>query len=622
MDKMRLETENLAHKNMEAFQKLFPNCVVERAGKDGTIRKSVQYETLRQMLCDEAAEGEESYAFTWVGKKASIAEANRPTRNTLRPCPRESRNWDTTENLYIEGDNLEVLKLLQESYLEKIRMIYIDPPYNTGSDSFVYPDHYGMDDEEYRELSGAVDGDGNLLFQENNGANPRFHSNWCSMMYSRLLLARNLLSGDGVLMMSISDAEFHNLKKITDEIFGADNYCGDILWNSTKSVTNTALLSVSHTYTLVYFKDISYFVANRTEFRIAEDGEGFSNPDHDPRGPWKADPFQVGGWRPNQQYEIINPKTGVVYRPNPGCSWKNDYDKFRQLLAQDRIVFGKTGDGGPQRKRFLGEAKERGKVVKTWWDDVETTANGTQMLKKLFDGISPFNNPKPVGLLYKLLQLGMGRDGICLDFFSGSATTAHAVMKLNAEDGGQRKFIMVQIPEACPANSAACQAGYQTICDIGKERIRRSGELIGREHPDAVFDDGFRVFRVSDSNRKDVYFSADAYEQSFLARLESNIKEDRTALDLLFGCVLEWGLLLSLPHTSEEMEGFTIHTYHNGELMACFDENISHTVIRAIAMRRPRRAVFCDSSFSDSPAKINAQELFKLLAPSTKVKVI
>lgn len=622
MDKMRLETENLAHKNMEIFQKLFPNCVVERAGKDGTVHKSIQYETLRQMLGDEATEGEECYAFTWVGKKAAIAEANRPTRNTLRPCPEESRQWDTTENLYIEGDNLEVLKLLQESYLEKIRMIYIDPPYNTGSDSFVYPDRYDMDEEEYRKRSGAVDGEGNLLFQENNEANPRFHSNWCSMMYSRLLLARNLLAGDGVLMMSISDAEFHNLKKITDEIFGADNYCGDILWNSTKSVTNTALLSVSHTYTLVYFKDISYFVANRTEFRIAEDGEGFSNPDHDPRGPWKADPFQVGGWRPNQQYEIVNPKTGAVYRPNPGCSWKNDYDKFKQLLEEDRIVFGKTGDGGPQRKRFLGEAKQRGKVVKTWWDDVETTANGTQMLKKLFDGVSLFNNPKPVGFLYKLLQLGMGRDGICLDFFSGSATTAHAVMKLNAEDGGQRKFIMVQIPEACPENSAACQAGYRTICEIGKERIRRSGEMIHREHPDAVFDDGFRVFSVADSNRKDVYFSADAYEQSFLARLESNIKEDRTALDLLFGCVLEWGLLLSLPHISEEIDGFTVHTYHNRELIACFEENISEAVLRAIAMRRPRRAVFCDSSFLGSPEKINARELFKLLAPSTKVKVI
>lgn len=622
MEKMKLETEDISKKNIEAFMKLFPNCVTESIGKDGKVSRKINFEMFRQMMSDEIADGTETYDFTWVGKRAAVVEANKSTRSTLRPCVEESKNWDTTENLYIEGDNLEVLKLLQESYLEGIKMIYIDPPYNTGSDSFVYPDNYSMDADEYQEQIELWDEEGNRLFKENNASNPRFHSDWCSMMYSRLLLARNLLSTDGVLIMSISDAEFHNLKKIADEIFGADNYCGDIIWNSTKSVTNTALISVSHTYTLIYFKDMSYFVTHRSEFRVADDGEGFDNPDNDPRGPWKADPFQVGGWRPNQQYEIVNPKTGVVYHPNPGCSWKNDYNKYQELLADNRIVFGRTGDGGPQRKRFIWEAQERGKVVKTWWDDVETTTNGTQMLKKMFDGVSIFSNPKPVGFIHKLLQLGMNRDGICLDFFSGSSTTAHAVMKLNAEDGGKRKFIMVQLQEDCPKDSEAFKAGYTNICEIGKERIRRSAELVKKDNADSEFDDGFRVLKVADSNMKEVYFSPADTEQSLMAMLESNIKEDRTDLDLLFGCLLEWGLPLSLQYKSELIDGYTVHNYNDGDLIACFDENIPDSVIKAIAKQQPLRAVFRDSSFAGSPSKINVGEIFKLMAPDTTVKVI
>lgn len=622
MEKMTLETKDISKKNIETFMKLFPNCVTESMGKDGKIDRKINFEIFRQMMGDEIADGSETYDFTWVGKKAAIVEANKVTRSTLRPCTEESKKWDTTENLYIEGDNLEVLKLMQQSYLEKIKMIYIDPPYNTGSDSFVYSDNYSMDIDEYQERIDLKNEEGEKLFKENNVTNPRFHSDWCSMMYSRLLLARNLLSTDGVLIMSISDAEFHNLKKIADEIFGADNYCGDIIWNSTKSVTNTALLSVSHTYTLIYFKDMSYFVTHRAEFRVADEGEGFENPDNDPRGPWKADPFQVGGWRPNQQYEIVNPKTGVVYRPNSGCSWKNDYNKYQELLADNRIVFGRTGDGGPQRKRFIWEAQERGKVVKTWWDDVETTTNGTQMLKKMFDGVSIFSNPKPVGFIHKLLQLGMNRDGICLDFFSGSSTTAHAIMKLNAEDGGNRKFIMIQLPEECPKDSEAFKAGFTNICEIGKERIRRSGELVKKEHADAVFDDGFRVLKVADSNMKEVYFAPADMEQNLLAMLESNIKEDRTDLDLLFSCLLEWGLPLSLPYHSEKIDGYTVHNYNDGDLIACFDENIPDFVIKEMAKKQPRRVVFRDSSFSSSPSKINVSEIFKLMAPDTSLKVL
>ena len=433
MDKMKFETADMTAQNINKIAELFPNCITEVSDENGKSKRAINFELLKQMLSPDVTDGDEAYEFTWVGKKAAIVEANKPIRKTLRPCPEESKNWDTTENLYIEGDNLEVLKLLQESYLGKVKMIYIDPPYNTGKD-FVYPDSFIMDNEEYNEGIGYFDEDGNVNYsRENSTISGKYHSDWCSMIYSRLLLARNLLSEDGVIFISIDDNEQANLKKVCDEVFGAVNFCGDILWNSTKSVTNTALISVSHTYNLVYFKSIKYFIEHREKFRLPDDGEGFENPDNDPRGPWKADPFQVGGWRPNQQYDIVNPKTGVIYKPNVGCSWKNDYEHFKQLIADNRIVFGKTGDSAPQRKRFLWEATERGKVAKTWWDDVDTTTNGTQMIKKIFNDISIFNNPKPIGLLTKMMQLATNKSSIILDFFSGSATTAHAVMQLNAE---------------------------------------------------------------------------------------------------------------------------------------------------------------------------------------------
>lgn len=485
MRKPKFETPDLTSENIEKIAALFPNCITEMPDEERSTpekkvyKRAINFEMLKQMLSPDVVDGDEAYEFTWVGKKAAIVEANKPIRKTLRPCVEESKDWDTTENLYIEGDNLEVLKLLQESYLGKVKMIYIDPPYNTGND-FIYADDFKMESEEWKVESGEWSEEGDRLFK-NTDTNGRFHSDWCSMIYSRLMLARNLLTDDGVIFISISDAEVDNLKKICDEVMGAKNYLGDIIWNSTKSVTNTALISVSHTYNLVYFRNIEYFVNHRNEFRLPEKGEGFSNPDNDPRGEWKADPFQVGGWRPNQQYDIVNPKTGVVYKPNPGCSWKNDYVNFQRLLKDNRIVFGSTGEAGPQRKRFIWEAQERGMVAKTIWDDVETTTNGTQLLKKLFGQAGIFDNPKPVEFVKKLLQLGTHETAIVLDFFSGSATTAHAVMQLNAEDGGHRKFIMVQLPEKCDEKSEAYKAGYKNICEIGKERIRRAGEKILKE---------------------------------------------------------------------------------------------------------------------------------------------
>ena len=418
MDKLKMQTANKADENYKKLAEMFPNAVTETIDENGEVVRAIDKDVLMQEINTKVVDGnEERYQFTWPDKKKSVLLANAPINKTLRPCREESVDFDNTENLYIEGDNLEVLKLLQETYLGMIKLIYIDPPYNTGNDSFVYDDSFAVSEDEFSEKSNQRDGQGNILFdiRTNNENNGKFHTDWLNMMYARIKISKDLLSDDGVLVMSISDAEFHNLKKITDEIFGDINYCGDIIWNSTKSVTNTALISVSHTYNLVYFKDINYFVEHRSEFRLPDNGEGFSNPDNDPRGPWKADPFQVGGWRPNQQYEITNPNNGVVYKPNEGCSWKNDYKKFQELMADNRIVFGKTGDGGPQRKRFIWEAQERGKVSKTLWDDVETTTNGTQLIKKMFDGVSVFDNPKPVGFLERVIELGANRDALILD---------------------------------------------------------------------------------------------------------------------------------------------------------------------------------------------------------------
>ena len=498
MNKLDMQSIDIVEKNTERIAKLFPNVIVESANG-----KAIDFDLLRQELSKEIVDGaKERYQLTWPGKKKAIVSANTPSKNTLRPIKERSVDFDNTKNIYIEGDNLEVLKILQESYLNKIKCIYIDPPYNTGND-FIYNDKFNKTENEELVESGQVDENGNRMVS-NNQSNGRFHSDWLSMMYSRLKLARTLLSNDGVMVISISDVEFDNLKKICDEIFGENNYCGDIIWNSTKSVTNTALISVSHTYNLVYFKNIQYFIENRSEFRIPDNGEGFENPDNDPRGPWKADPFQVGGWRPNQQYEIVNPKTGVTYKPNAGCSWKNDFKKFKELMEDNRIVFGKNGDAGPQRKRFMSEAMDRGKVVKTIWDDVETTTNGTMLLKKLFNNASLFDNPKPVGFIKRILQLCTNQNSIVLDFFGGSSTTAHALMELNAEDGGTRQFIIVQIPQECDENSIAFSNGYKNICEIGKERIRRAAKKIAEENPNAKFDGGFRVFKVADSNMKDV----------------------------------------------------------------------------------------------------------------------
>ena len=608
MNKLDMESKDIVDENIQKISELFPNVIVE-----SDTGKTIDFDMLKQELSKDIVEGvKEKYQLTWPGKKEAIVNANTPSKSTLRPLKEKSVDFDNTQNIYIEGDNLEVLKILQESYLNKIKCIYIDPPYNTGND-FIYNDKFKKDIDEELLESGQVDEEGNRMVT-NNQSNGRFHSDWLSMIYPRLKLARNLLTDDGVIVISISDMEIDNLKKICNEIFGENNYCGDIIWNSTKSVTNTALISVSHTYNLVYFKNMQYFIENRLEFRIPEDGEGFKNPDNDPRGPWKADPFQVGGWRPNQQYEIKNPNTGVIYKPNEGCSWKNDYSKFEELMKDNRIVFGKNGDSAPQRKRFMSEALGRGKVVKTIWDDVETTTNGTMLLKKLFNNVSLFDNPKPLGFMKRILQLCTNKDSIILDFFSGSATTAHAVLDLNLINNEKRKYILVQLPEKCDEKSIAYKNGYKTICEIGEERIRRAGKKI-KEETNADIDYGFRVYKTDTTNMKDVYYIPNDLEQGDLLELELNIKEDRTTDDLLTQVILDLGLTLDLNIEEKIIGKNKVYYVAGNSLVACFDDNIDIDIIDKICECEPYKVVFKDSAFKTDNDKINLEERFKKLLP-------
>ncbi len=621
MDKMRMESKDIRKENLDKLALLFPNCVTEGDNGSGGVDRVVNFELLKQMLSDNVVDGEEAYEFTWVGKKASIVEANKPIRKTLRPCKEESVDWDSTENLYIEGDNLEVLKLLQESYLGKVKMIYIDPPYNTGND-FIYNDDFKMNEQEYANETEQFDEDGNRMFK-NTDSNGRFHSDWCSMIYSRLLLARNILKDDGVVFISIDDNEQENLKKICDEVFGESNFVAELIWERAFSPKNDAkYISNSHDYILMYAKNINNFVIGRLP-RTEEANARYSNPDNDTRGVWMSSDISVKTYNAECDYPITTP-SGRVVEPPTGRCWRLSRKGFLERLQDNRIWFGPDGNGTPRIKRFLTDLKHDGMAPTSimFFKEVGHSQEGAQEVSKILEG-GFFSGPKPIRLLKRLLILSnLQNDDIVLDFFSGSASTAHAVMQFNVENGTNRQFIMVQLPEKTDEKSEAYKAGYKNICEIGKERIRRAAKKIAEENPSAVFDGGFRVFKLADSNMTDVYYSANEYSQSMLAGLESNVKPDRNDLDLLFGCLLEWGLPLSMPYTSEQLEGCTVHTYNDGDLIACFDEAVPDSVVKAIAKRQPLRAVFRDSSFADSPAKINVTEIFKLLAPDTRVKVI
>lgn len=580
----------------------------------------MNFEILKQMLSEDIADGDEVYDFTWVGKKAAIVEANKPIRKTLRPCAEESVHWGTTENIYIEGDNLEVLKLLQESYLEAIKVIYIDPPYNTGND-FIYRDGFSTSESDYKDQIGMYDEENNALFK-NTDSNGRFHSDWCSMIYSRLLLARNLLSQDGVIFISIDDHEQANMKKICNEIFGEFNFLAQVVWERAYSPINLKKhFSESHDYILCYAKNMPSAVCNGLP-RSTEANDRYSNPDNDPRGVWKSSDLSVGPIVESKVYEITTPSGRKVLPPNGYC-WRLDKNTFQQYVQDDRIWFGPDGNNVPSIKRFLTEVKQGITPMTIWkYTEVGHSQDATKRLKELFNNKAYFDYPKPVDLIKRCIQLYSDSDCVVMDFFSGSATTAQTVMQLNAEDGGKRKYILVQLPENCDEKSIAYKDGYRTICDIGKDRIKRAAKLIKDSATSMEFDDGFRVFKLDDTNMSDVYYGADEYTQDLLKLMVSNIKEDRTDEDVFFSCLLEWGLPISLPYSAKSIDGCKVLTYNDGDLMACFSENITDTVIKAIAAEHPLRAVFMDSKFQSSPQKINLFEIFKTISPETHIKVI
>lgn len=671
MDKLKMESVNLTEKNIEKIAELFPNCITETSDENGGLKKAINFEMLRAMLSEDIADGDEAYEFTWVGKKAAIAEANRPIRKTLRPCPEESVNWDTTENLYIEGDNLEVLKLLQESYLGKVKMIYIDPPYNTGND-FIYRDDFAVSADDYAEESGQLDEDGNRLFK-NTDSNGRFHSDWCSMIYSRLMLARNLLSDDGVIFISIDDNEQENLKKICDEVFGTENFVVHFTIASNSSKNNSKYVSVTHEYLICYAKSIESLPENWQVSRNATDEyvkramqlvksdlsqeeihnellaltkyPRFYEFDHftyaDKKGVYQTSDLTAPGGK--NKYDVIHPIT------NKPCScgtrgWAYNEENMQVLLANDMIAFGETEATIPRLKNYLMDKSNLTVLPKSvlFFD----SQGSTKWMKAQNFG---FDFPKAIEYMKYIISMYPEKEFSILDFFSGSATTAHAVMAQNFQDVydgklGKRKFIMVQLPEPCDEKSEAYKAGYKNICEIGKERIRRAGkqeymsvcatmgsslrwdsEKRGKDPnypcPESV-DIGFRVLKLDDTNMQDVYYTPAETDQQMLSGFESNIKPDRTDLDLLFGCLLDWGLPLSMPYSSEQIEGVTVHTYNDGDLIACFDKAIPESVIKTIAKRQPLRVVFRDDSFADSPSKINVSEIFKMLSPDTRVKVI
>lgn len=604
--------------NIQRLKALFPELVTE--GPDGL---AVNVDVLKALIGDRmVSDADEKYGLSWHGKRRARQLALTPSTGTLRPCPEESIDWDTTQNLMIEGDNLEVLKLLQKSYAGKIKLIYIDPPYNTGKD-FVYPDDFRDNIKNYLELTGQVEGGAKI--SSNAEASGRFHTDWLNMMYPRLKISRGLLQEDGLLFVSISDVEVHNLREALDELFGAENLIGNVIWNSTKSVTNTALISVSHTHTLIYARSRDYFVNNRPHFRLPEDGEGFSNPDNDPRGPWKADPFQVGGERPNQLYPITNPKTGQIYLPNPGCSWKNEHSVFVRLMEEGRIVFGASGEAGPQRKRFLSEATERGKVSKTLWDDIDTTTNATRTLNELMEG-AVFDNPKPVDLVRRCIQLGTHapNGAIVLDFFAGSGTTGHAIMAQNAADGGTRRYFLVQLPERLAPEDKDQRIAAEfcnrlgkprNIAELAKERLRRAATKIKDDHPMFAGDLGFRVFKLDSSNIRAWEPDRDDLERTLADHME-HLKPGRSEADVLYELLLKLGLDLCVPIEARTLASKEVHAVGGGVLMACLAEGISRDDVEALAQGivewhealAPAGDVTCvfrDSAFADDVAKTN-----------------
>ena len=578
---------------------------------------------LRQLLGDNAVENApEAYEFKWVGKQAARAEVLRPTKKTLRPVKEDSVDWDNTENLYIEGDNLEVLKLLQKSYLGKVKMIYIDPPYTTGND-FVYHDHFAHSKQEEDLFAGNVDELGNR-YLKNTDSNGRYHSDWCSMIYSRLMVARTLLTEDGVIFISIDDNEVENLRKICDEVFGEGNFIAQLVWERAYSPKNDAkFVSNSHDYVLMVAKNSDEFVIGRLD-RTEEANARYSNPDNDPRGIWKPSDMSVKTYNAECDYSITTP-SGRVVEPPAGRCWSLSKKAFFERLQDNRIWFGSDGNSVPSIKRFLTELKHEGMAPTSilFYKEVGHSQEGAKEVVALFGDKGVFDGPKPVRLIERLITLAnLKEDSIVLDFFSGSATTAHALMQVNAKKDKSCKYILVQLPEL--VSETKKDLGYKNICEIGEERIRRAGKKIKEEFPltTADLDTGFRVFRLDEGNYEDVERSPNDINQAQLDLFLDNIKTDRNELDLLFGCMLDWGVQLSLPMEQEEVDGKTIYTVNDGDLVACFAEGVTENVVKAMAGKMPLRVIFRDSCFDKDADKINIYETFKQMMDWSDQEVV
>ena len=623
MEKLKMQTKNKADENFKKLSAMFPNAVTETIDEStGEAIRAIDKDILMQEISCKVVEGnDEKYQFTWPDKKKSMLFSNEPINKTLRPCREESVDFDTTENLYIEGDNLEVLKLLQETYLGKIKMIYIDPPYNTGND-FIYEDDFSQSTDEYLEHSGQFDKDGNRLVK-NLDSNGRFHTDWLNMIYPRIKLARDLLADDGVIFISIDENEVENLKKVCNEMFGEKNIVGSVIWERAFAPKNDAkYFSDSHDYILVYAKNLNEFEIGKLP-RTEEANARYKNPDNDPRGPWASDNMTVKTYSANYDYEIVTPN-GNIMKPTDGRCWFTSKERMNKLIEEGRVWFGENGGNMPRLKRYLSDVQQGMTATTIWkYDDVGHNQEGRQELKKLFDNKGYFDGPKPVRLMNRILQIAnTEKDDIILDFFSGSATTAHAVMQLNAEDGGNRKFIMVQLPEETDEKNEAYKAGYKNICDIGKERIKRAAKKIKKEHPESKIDGGFRVLKCDSSNMKDVYYNPQYYQKTLFDDLTDNIKEDRSSEDLLFQVMLDLGVLLSSKIEETTIAGKKFFDVADGFLIACFDDNVTEEVITEIAKKQPYYFVMRDSSMANDSVATNFEQIFATYSPETIRKVL
>lgn len=643
MDKLKMHSIDGVAGNVDKIGALFPNCVTETI-RDGKVVRAIDFDMLRQELSDVVVDGPvERYQFTWPDKRKSVLAANAPITATLRPVVADSVGRDGTpggfdsENLYIEGDNLEVLKLLQETYLGKVKMIYIDPPYNTGND-FVYADDFAQSAGEYMENSGQYDEAGNRMVT-NTESNGRFHTDWLNMIYPRLRLAKDLLADDGVIFISIDENEVASLRKIGDEIFGANNFVSNLIWQSRTSISNDYEISLNHNHTLIYSKNRILLLFGGD----AIDCNDYINPDSDPRGPWKLVPLDANHAGGDTVYPVRNPKTGIDYYPPNGRIWCYNEKTMQKLLEDGRIKFGLNDDSSPKRKLYLNERLEKGdvKTPSSLVLDAGTTKTGTTTIMALFDGNKVFDYPKSVEFIQRLVQYGAPKGGIILDFFSGSSTTAHAVFKESLNNEYKYSFILVQLPEDLDksldkADSSAKKtiisavkfldsiSKPHTICEIGKERIRRAGTKIKEDSPltTANLDTGFRVLKLDSSNMKDVYYNPEEYTMGSLFGMADNIKEDRTPEDLLFQVMLDLGILLSSKIEETTIAGKKVFSVADGYLYACFDSDVSEETVKAIAQKKPYYAVFRDSGFATDSVATNFEQIFETYSPSTTRKVL